>query len=580
MIQVRNSKEDLYSRSWCVCELLYAQEHNKFEDKKVYVLGQNVFANETTLCQDAEASDPQDEGRIREELGCRGFESINRLIKELRQYPPDVDSSERRIRKRTRYATRVILLALLAIFNVYGTVSNPLVKQYIYDAIQLKLQPLTQARLAPSQEKAAVGPANLWVSEELVLAELESVLGNKRILVLDERRGVPFPSHHMTLSQNQHGRYISGKKTNRELCIVELSISGQNLTEIPETITKFQRLVFLDLSHNDLTILPDVFHKFPSLDFIDLRGNPNLKSLPDSLNATNLKGTLLLDGDWGERVAEGQLEAVRDIEKAINQTLVWALEGGKAPASRRPNVGGFPIYAKTEDALYRDAKGLVVVGSQTGDVNELLLQGHGLSTLPSSIGSLKHLWTLLLSGNDFTAVPDVFANIEYLTLLDLTDNPKVEKAPESLRTSIHSHTTHFLLADPVKVPRDFLLDSNQMIAIEDLENRTAGLHIPVKAQLTYGNSSAGMSLWHGRVQSLSLVGQNITFIDDSFGLLIRLGHLNLTNNQLEHLPDVFDKIPTLRHVDLRGNPHLKRLPPTLIAKKHLLHLHLPSHLAP
>jgi WD40 repeat protein len=62
---VRNSNTDLYSRIWCVCELMYASNsENGLYPNQTYVTGPNVFAGLQTSCLDAKATRQEDKDKI------------------------------------------------------------------------------------------------------------------------------------------------------------------------------------------------------------------------------------------------------------------------------------------------------------------------------------------------------------------------------------------------------------------------------------------------------------------------------------------------------------------------------------
>lgn len=83
---IRNSSVDLYSRIWCVCELLYAWEF-KFVPDNTKVAGPDSFRDESTSIKDAKAFDQNDRDRIlgylMQEHGC---EEIDNIVAEIRAH--------------------------------------------------------------------------------------------------------------------------------------------------------------------------------------------------------------------------------------------------------------------------------------------------------------------------------------------------------------------------------------------------------------------------------------------------------------------------------------------------------------
>lgn len=78
---IRNSNTDIYSRIWCVCELMYAKE------LKTHVSGPDKFSTCQTRCEDAKAYLPEDKERILEVLRENyEMEEIDALVMKYRKH--------------------------------------------------------------------------------------------------------------------------------------------------------------------------------------------------------------------------------------------------------------------------------------------------------------------------------------------------------------------------------------------------------------------------------------------------------------------------------------------------------------
>ena len=93
---VRNSRKDIFTRIWCVCELMYAKKGGLFPGK-TYVTGPNTFATDAnTTVHDAEATNLEDKDRIMRVL-LNHFDraEIDSLIQQLRiqDTPQEMDVS-------------------------------------------------------------------------------------------------------------------------------------------------------------------------------------------------------------------------------------------------------------------------------------------------------------------------------------------------------------------------------------------------------------------------------------------------------------------------------------------------------
>merc|ERR1711935_1001083 len=84
---VRNSTTDLYSRIWCICEIMYARKYD-FIPKKTLITGPDGFKTACVSCLDAGAYDPNDRDKIikvlLEKKGARA--EIDQYIKEFRAF--------------------------------------------------------------------------------------------------------------------------------------------------------------------------------------------------------------------------------------------------------------------------------------------------------------------------------------------------------------------------------------------------------------------------------------------------------------------------------------------------------------
>jgi len=94
-IVVRNRKTDLYSRLWCVCELLVAKREGFIPDHTL-VVGRQNEAFEPLSCLHARAFDRNDHEKIMRYL-IETFEShreIDEIIKVLREHPSNHAGTE------------------------------------------------------------------------------------------------------------------------------------------------------------------------------------------------------------------------------------------------------------------------------------------------------------------------------------------------------------------------------------------------------------------------------------------------------------------------------------------------------
>jgi internalin A len=161
----------------------------------------------------------------------------------------------------------------------------------------------------------------------------------------------------------------------RDLLDLSLSLSGRDLTALPEWLGQLTQLQSLDLSNNQLTALPEWLGQLTQLQSLDLWAN-QLTALPESL---------------------GQLTQLQSLSLSVNQ------------------LTALPEWL-----------------GQLTQLQSLHLSLNQLTALPESLGQLTQLQSLDLSDNQLTALPESLGQLTGLRALILSDN-RLSKLPQSLR---------------------------------------------------------------------------------------------------------------------------------------------------
>lgn len=166
----------------------------------------------------------------------------------------------------------------------------------------------------------------------------------------------------------------------------------------------------------------------------------------------------------------------------------------------------------------------LIAHAQRSYTRHLSLRSLHLTTLPSSLWSLTHIWSLELDANDLTDLPDEIGHLVQLTFLTLSKNALVN-LPESI-----ARLRNLLILD---------LSSNQLTEVP--------------------KSVAHLSA----LRTLDLSNNAISHLPEAF-YLPSLSRLSLAGNRLKLLPPSLRHHPTLQYLNLEGNSRL-RLPPELSA---------------
>ena len=198
-----------------------------------------------------------------------------------------------------------------------------------------------------------------------------------------------------------------------------VTLSGNSIKNIPESILELDNLKELTLEANDLEILPEIITRLTNLESLNLSYNP-LRTLPDSfVNLINLKKLVFnfecinvrfsLPNNFGDLP---KLKELR-ILSCIGPNLIWSL-----PDS----------FAKLNALCI-----LEITGS--GYLNARYL-GPDPSypftfKLPSNFGILPKLEELRIIYCHLEPLPESFANLKSLQILEIADDYKYFSDPKA-----------------------------------------------------------------------------------------------------------------------------------------------------
>src|SRR6266568_2872488 len=285
--------------------------------------------------------------------------------------------------------------------------------------------------------------------------------------------------------------------------LVELFLSGLNLSLVPSEIGQLTKLKTLNLSNNHLRQLPPEIEQLTSLQQLDLSNNQLMQLPPEIGQLTSLQQLSLGVGTL-------------DTEPIFDTSLINAL------TQLPPEIG------------------------QLTSLQELDLSHNQLTQLPPEIGHLTSLQGLSLSHNQLTQLPPEIGQLTNLEILFITELPLTRFPSEVLqlinlkRFIWHSHNLSEL---PPEIGQ---LTSLQEIYMVDTQLSQIPSEI---CQLT-------------SLRNLYLRNNQFTQLPPEIGQLTSLQQLNLSGNQLRQLPPEIRQLTSLQQLDLSGN-QLRQLPPEI-----------------
>ena len=269
----------------------------------------------------------------------------------------------------------------------------------------------------------------------------------------------------------------------------KISLSNNNLNSLPESFSNLKSLEIIDLSWNQFNVLPEFICELNSLIKIDLQYN-RLNSLPESIgNLQFLKILNLTDNP------------LKNLPESIGQLM---------------NLEEISLENCHLNYLPKSI-------GQLKDLKDMNLSWNRLEDLPNSFKNLLKLKNLSLEQNQFTEFPKVVNELNSLNYLNMKKN-KLKNLPESiglLKNIIELDLQNNIL---VSLPNSF----GQMESLKDLILR------------------------ENRLNSLS----------DSFGELKKLEKLDLRVNQLSLFPESFAQLKNLVHLNLESN-NFTSIPPQI-----------------
>jgi Leucine-rich repeat (LRR) protein len=365
-------------------------------------------------------------------------------------------------------------------------------------------------------------------------------IGAKRVWDLEDGN---FPSKFSDSSHFANTAEIVSKVDDDE--IDELVLAGLGITDetLPLEIFNLD-LISLDLSNNQITKLPNAISKMNMLEKLDISDN-SLYSLPrDFSRLTALKKVGTHTSAAGRRVPQFLLPNPRcsQFKRDISTNPVYScsseLSGNKFSSEVETIVKCWLKREESLDLSKRELRHLCPEIRVCGDhLRELILDDNQLSSLPEDIGLLVKLERLSIQRNSLVALDWEVAQCTKLVSLDLSGN-KVKR--------VASETT--ALVDLVEL----FLSSNELGTVPPALFSLDNLEILTLSK--NGISSIPSLIFNlRRLKQLDLSNNQISIIPREVCMLPKLKKLNLKNNKVSEIPIFISELGALTDLDLTNN---------------------------
>lgn len=353
--------------------------------------------------------------------------------------------------------------------------------------------------------------------------------------------------------------------------LIDLDLSGNNLTSLPASIGQLSMLKVLTLHFNRLTELPKEIGLLRNLNSLDLMCN-RLKTLPPQIGSL-FQLEYLNIGGLG--IVAGESEGIRrnDVDTLLYDARE-ILEENDNQLQDLPHEIFHLVNLKDLDISYNQLSELSLSIRNLKMLENLDVSGNDLDEFPLAICHLTQLSSLYITRNDIPRIPAEIAKLKHLRALHADNNPFCNNAlpPELGQLELLEIL-------------DLGADRGDLSFIVEIPEKLSNLSNLIKLNLK-NNELVNVPSFFGKLCSLEELNlscneirslpeemiqlQNLEILDVSFNSLEEIPNsllgissllqLSLEVNNLTHLPDELFRLINLRHLILFGNESLNGLP--------------------
>ena len=289
-----------------------------------------------------------------------------------------------------------------------------------------------------------------------------------------------------------------------------LSLTGNQLTEVPPEIGKLGALTLLALGVNEISELPREIGNCSSLRTLTLSENA-LTALPSELGRLQMLRTLRLDGNPSLTCLPDSLCDLRALE-----ALSVCACGLRDLPGRLGEMSALSTLLANDDRL----EGLPTSIGGLQRLRTLGLSGNRLRALPTALGACAVLRTLSLSANRLKELPAELRGLYRLEELLLDDNP-LDALPAELPPALR--VLGVSVCTGVRVLPESLGSLSQLTQVAIGAARLEALPASTSRLV--------------RLQTLVLSGNVLRTLPPNLGALASLATLDVSDNRLEKLPE-------------------------------------------
>jgi len=327
--------------------------------------------------------------------------------------------------------------------------------------------------------------------------------------------------------------------------LVELNLKGNLIDLLPVSYGKLVNLEILDLSGNKLKKFTLHENELPRLKRLDLSEN-QIEELDANISTLKELELLNLSKNRISKLPEGVFKGLKNIR-------LLDLKENKLTAFEE-----FPETGKL-DSIFLSYNQLKYIAGfeKCPNLTVLDLKSNKLEKLNPDISLLKELKTLDISNNDLSDIPTEIGFMTKLVRVSLEGNPL-----KSIRSSVRSAGTEVLKkylrekTDVSQSKSEVVKEFNKISQIDVWDQFIKDFLVAGKELTVTGK---GINQIHDKFCALNLIvldlsKNNISEINPNLINLTNLQKLRLNDNKIECFPgDILIQFPVLEELELRGN---------------------------
>jgi hypothetical protein len=226
---------------------------------------------------------------------------------------------------------------------------------------------------------------------------------------------------------------------------------------------------------------------------------------------------------------------------------------------------------------------------QRGNSRKIEIVGGPAMRLPESLGSLTMLDSLHLISCDVRQLPDSLGQLSGLTTLHLTDNPGLQRLPDSFSNlgnlqNLTLHDTGLTALPPLGNLHNLKVLDLGRSPLRTLPSELGRLEQLQELRIARCDNLVSIPVAIGQINGLTKLdlhaNTGLSELPREIGQLTNLQKLNLNGcTALRSLPTSVGNLRNLRVLDLRGCTQLTRIPDGVLQLPASCVIKLPAHLA-